>query len=377
MINVFGKSEGLARMVVEPLAAGSPETVDWIVELVQKADFSGLGTIGGAVAFATAILAIGNIEEAFNQIWGIRKRRTLVRRFSDYLTVMIVAPSLLAMSLSLGTTLNNQGLVQKMLTVEFFARTYEMGLQYVPFVTVCISFAFLYLVLPNTKVRFVPAITGGAFSGVLFAVAQNIYLGLSIGTAKYSAIFGGFAKLPLLFAWIYVCWVVVLLGAAVAYAVQNLGSLKAYIQDAERSHNVGESLGLNITLTIARAFREGGAALSVSELAQGLNASIDDVRRRLAWLEEAGVVAIREGGEAGSYQLARSADQISALGVWRLGKGIRRSRKNVEESSQSALAHFCRQIELAEEDAAGSLSVLDLLNMETERMSSIESSGES
>ncbi len=252
MINVFGKSEGLARMIIEPLAAGSPETIDWIVDLVQNADFSGLGTIGGIVAFVTSILALGNVEKAFNQIWGVRKQRTWVRRFSDYLTVMIVAPSLLAMSLSLRTTLNSQTLVQKMLTIPFFERTYEMGLQYVPFVTVCLSFAFLYLVLPNTKVRFIPAFTGGVFSGLLFILAQKAFIGLNIGTAKYSAIFGGFATLPLLFIWIYVCWVVVLLGAALAYAVQHLGSLKAYVQDAERSRKDGEALGLDIAKSEAK-----------------------------------------------------------------------------------------------------------------------------
>jgi DNA-binding IscR family transcriptional regulator len=121
---------------------------------------------------------------------------------------------------------------------------------------------------------------------------------------------------------------------------------------------------LDIALSIARAFREGGAALSVSELAQGLNAAMEDVRSRLGWLEDAGVVSTREGGDAGNYQLARPADQISALEVWRLGKGIRRSRQNMETASQNALEQFCYRIERAEEDAAGNLSVLDLLNME-------------
>lgn len=367
MINVFGKSEGLARMLVEPLAAGSPETIDWIVELVQNADFSGLGTIGGAVAFGTTILAIGNIEKAFNKIWGIRKQRTWVRRFSDYLTVLIVAPALLAMSISLGTTLNSQSLVQKMLTVPFFERTYEMGLQYVPFVAVCLSFAFLYLVLPNTKVRVVPAFAGGFFSATLFVLAQQLYLGLSVGTEKYSAIFGGFAKLPLLFAWIYICWVVVLLGAAVAYVVQNMGSLKAYVQDAERAEKASEALGLKIALSIARAFRSGGKALTVSELAHVLNAAVDDIRSRLSWLEEAGVVAGREENDLGRYQLARPADQISALEVWHLGKGARRSKS---EANGDGLSYFCEKIERAEKEAAGDLSVLDLLNMETESAAS-------
>jgi DNA-binding IscR family transcriptional regulator len=121
---------------------------------------------------------------------------------------------------------------------------------------------------------------------------------------------------------------------------------------------------LDIALSIARAFREGGAALSVSNLAQNLNAAMDDVRTRLAWLEEAGLVSTRDGSDVGRYQLARPADQISALEVWRLGKGIRRSKQNKEAASQNALEQFCYRIERAEEDAAGNLSVLDLLNME-------------
>jgi membrane protein len=228
------------------------------------------------------------------------------------------------------------------------------------------------LVLPNTKVRFLPAFTGGAFSGLLFILAQKGFIGLNIGTAKYSAIFGGFATLPLLFIWIYVCWVVVLLGAALAYAIQHLGSIKAYLQDADRSKKDSEALGLDVALSIARAFRGGGAALSVSELAQDLNASMEDVRDRVGWLEEAGFVATRDGGEGLKYQLARPADQIYALEVWRLGKGIRRSKQNVEAESGSAMEHFCYRIERAEENAAGNLSVLELLNMETNAPSSVD-----
>ncbi len=362
MLDVFGKSEGLARMIVEQVAAGSPETVDRIVEMVNNANFSGLGTFGGIVAFLTTILAIGNIEQAFNKIWGVQRQRTWVRRFSDYLTIMVAAPLLLALSLSIATTLNSETLVQQLLTNRFFERTYDVGLQYVPFISLCVAFSLLYLVLPNTRVRVKPAVFGGLVAGVLFSLAQKLYVGLSVGGAKYSALFGSVAFLPLLFVWIYICWVVVLLGAAVAYVSQNYRRIERELRDSLRGPGPREALCLEISVEVARAFRERGAAVSAERLAERLDATFDEVRRLLVVLEGAGVVAPRSGVEE-SFQMARPAEKVLALEVWRIGCGMVGMDLS-EDGSPDGLARFLRAMRLAEEKAVGEVSLVDLLERE-------------
>ncbi len=338
IINVFEKSEGLTRLIVSQVAAGSPQAVDAIVEVVNDANFAGLGTIGGGVAFVTTILAIGNVEQAFNQIWGIRQQRTWVRRFSDYLTVLIVAPLLLTVSISLYTTLNSQTLVQQFLEVPFFAKTYNLGLQYVPLLAIS------------------AAVTGGVVAGVLFGLAQNLYLGLNVGGAKYSALFGGMAFLPLLFAWIYICWVVVLLGAAVAYVTQSFDRLKKELHEVTRNQDLRESLVLEVAIEVARDFRDRGAAVSSERIAERLEVNLSDVQDHLEALLGHGVVALRGGTDEERYQLARPAAQMRALDVWRIGRGA------APEDHRASLVAFVSTLRGAEEGAVGEVSLDTLVD---------------
>ncbi len=360
IINVFGKSEGFARMVVERVAAGSPETVDRIVEIVQGANFSGLGSLGGIVAFIVSILAIGNIEKAFNRIWGIRKSRPWVRRFSDYITVLVVAPLLVAVRISLTTAMNSQILVQRFLEIPFFARTYNAGLQYVPFVALCLAFTLLYLVLPNTKVKVTAALTGGVVAAILFSAAQKLYVGLNIGGANYSAVFGGFAALPLLFVWVYISWILILFGATVAYAAQNYRRIEAEWRHSFQGVERREILGLLITLEIARVFRDSGGGFSPEYLAECLNTRHSRVERSLELLCGAGIVASRMEGGSLVYQLGRPAEKISALEVWHIGRHPVNGRKQTVEDDKS-LEHFLAVLEMAELDAVGDFTVAALL----------------
>ncbi len=367
IIDVFGKSEGFARMVVERVAAGSPETVDRIVEIVQRANFSGLGTLGGIVAFMGSILAIGNIEKAFNRIWGIRKSRTWIRRFSDYLTVLVVAPLLVAVGISLATTLNSQTLVQRFLEIPFFARTYNTGLQYVPFVALCLAFTLLYLILPNTKVKVTAALTGGVVAAILFNAAQQLYVGLNIGGAKVSAVFGGFAALPLLFVWIYLSWILILFGAAVAYAAQNYRRIEFEWKNSFQEVEPSDTMGLLITLKIARAFRDSDGGLSPEYLAESLNLRHSWVVRSLELLGRAGIVSSRlEKGNALFYQLGRPAEKISALEVWHVGRQPGDRRKWAGKGDKS-LERFFSSLEKAEQDAVGDSTLASLLEEENDQ----------
>jgi len=360
IIKLFGKSEGLVRIIVEQVAAGSPETVDRIVEIVNQVDFTSLGTVGGLIFLAAMIWAIGNIEQAFNQIWGIKKLRPWTRRFSSYLTVLIVAPLLLAVSISLATTLNSQTLVQQMLEIPFFARTYSVGLQYVPAAMLCAAFALLYLVLPNTKVKIKSALLGGLVAGVLFSIAQKAYVGLNIGGARYSAVFGGFAALPLLFVWIYLSWIVVLFGAAVTYASQHFRRIEAESRRRMYGEESREMLTLLIALEVAIAFyKEKGRALSAEDIAERLDTRPSRTESCLERLSQAGLLALRADGDDVLYQLGRPADQISVLEIWRLGRYTGDIMGRMDEEKVS-LIRFLDSLEAGEKEAAGKTMLKDL-----------------
>jgi membrane protein len=325
IVGAMGVGGGrLAEIVVNQIAAGSPEAQQRILELIKHADFKSLGTFGGVILFLTTVLGISNVEGALNGIWGVKVHRGWGRRFPDYLAVLIVAPILMGAALSLATTLKSQWLVLRLLENEIFATLYRLGLQHAPTLVLCIVFGYLFWFLPNTSVRIPSALLGGVVSGILVVIAQRIYLDFSIGMARANALFGGFAALPLLFVWIYFFWAIVLLGAEVAFAHQNLGLYRREVRGSKAGPAEREAIGLRIALEIARAFRDGAVPWTADALSDTLKVPVRTVRDVLSHLQAAGILS-PTGAEdrEGAYQPGRPMDSIGVIDVLSALRGDR------------------------------------------------------
>jgi membrane protein len=324
LFDLLGGGDNVTRILVEQFAAGSPGAVDWILEYVGRVKFGALGTLGGALLILTTILAVGNVERALNAIWGVTKQRPWVRRIPDYLAVVLISPLLLGVALSLGASLSSQWVVQRLLESPFFATLYDAGLRQAPTVLVIGGFTFLYWFLPNTDVHFRSALLGGTVGGVLFSVAQRLYLGLAMGVAQYDAFFGVLQALPLLMVWIYFSWAVCLLGAQVAYAHQTLPLYRREVRGTPAGAAARESIGLAVALAIADAFRSGTRAWDEEALSEHLDISPRTVRDVIAQLEKGGIVApIADLTRGGVWQLARPADRVRVIDVVEALRGPR------------------------------------------------------
>ena len=283
-------AENMARQILEQVAAGSPQAVERILPLIENLNIAALGASGAAVFFFTTVLAIGNVEKAFNQIWGVKRQRSWERRIPDYLAVLIVSPVLLGVALSLAGTLQSQALVQRLLEVPLFATLYDAGLQHAPALLSLFGFAFLYWFLPNTRVRVLSALLGGIVAAILFSQAQYAYVQFNVGVMRYNTIFGSIAFLPLLMVWIYFCWAIILLGAEVAYAHQTLALYRREVRGAPAGAAARESIGLAIAVELARAFRDGRPPWSVDALSDRLDIPLRTVRNVTGELEQAGIL---------------------------------------------------------------------------------------
>jgi membrane protein len=323
VVKAVGVSENIAAIIVDKVAAGSPEAGQRILEIVQQVDFAGLGTLGAAVLFLTTVLGISSIEGSLNTIWGVKRERPWERRLPDYLAVLVIAPILLGVALSLGTTLQSQALVRRLLQISLFETLYTVGLRQLPMIFLCVGFAFLYWFLPNTKVRLSSALVGGAVAAALFTLAQRAYVGFNVGVGRYNVLFGGFAMLPLLLVWIYFSWVIVLLGAEVAFAYQNLAGVRRARRGDQPGPAAREAIGLAIAAWVARAFREGEGATTAETLAEALDVSVRSVRGILADLEGAGIISARGDPERDGFQLGRAAEGISVSEVLEALRGSR------------------------------------------------------
>ncbi len=323
LVEALGVSENLAGIIVDKLAAGSPEAGQRILDIVQKVDFGTLGTLGAAMLFATTLLGISSIERTLNTIWGVQQTRPWERRLPDYLAVLIIAPLLLGVALSLGTTLQSQTLLQRLLEIPGFELLYTLGLRQAPLVFLWLGFAFIYWFLPNTKVRVPSALLGGLIAAVLFTLAQQVYVGFNVGVSRYNALFGGLAALPLLLVWIYISWVVVLLGAEVAFAHQNLTPMSRERRAEKPGPAARELIGLAIATHVARAFRDGEGAVGVESMAEALNVSVRSVRAIVADLEGAGLISARADARPEAFQLGRAAERIPVAEVLDTLRGAR------------------------------------------------------
>lgn len=361
VVEAIGVRQDLAGLIVQRLTAASPSAAEPLLELIEGVAFGQLGTLGAVMLFVTTILAIGNVERAFSQIWGVQQERSLGRRFSDYLAVLVVAPLLLAVALSMMTTLQSQTLVQRLLELPGFAQAYELGLRQVPTAVLAAAFTFLYMFLPNTRVRFASALFGGVVAALLFSLAQWGYVRFNVGVARYNAVYGTFALIPLLFMWIYISWGVVLLGAEVAFAHQNLDHYRREVRGSAPGTATREAIGLLLVAEIGRRFRDGTTPWNPDALAEELDVPVRTVREVLSVLEAGGLV-IRVGGEnrEEGYQLGRPAERIALIDVLTTLRGARDPRLATRETGKLA-GEVLTRLEQAAGEAAGGRTLADLL----------------
>jgi membrane protein len=237
------------------------------------------------------------------------------------------------------------------------------GLLHAPKFILLLGFSFVYWFFPNTQVNARSALLGGALAAVLFTVAQNSYVGLSVGAAKASALYGGFAALPLLFVWLYVCWAIVLLGAEFSFANQNRDHYRQEVQSRTLSAADIETLGLQMAIEIARAFRDDAAVPTAASLANGVGASVRAVREVIDTLEAKGILSQCSLGKQGEgFLLGRPAERIRIIDVLDAIRGPRGEiEAEVATPSSRVVREMIGDLDQATASYAASHTLADLL----------------
>jgi len=362
VVTALGITENVVGAILDQIAVVSKDVADRIREFVANANIAGLGTLGAATLFLTTVLGISNIERALNHIWGVKQDRPWARRLPDYLAVLIVAPLLLGVGLSLATTVKSQWVVQKLLEVPVFATFYDLGLSQFPNFVLSLAFAFLYWFMPNTSVRPFAALVGGVVAALAVNGALGLYVGASVGVSRANALYGGFAQLPLFFLYTYVFWAIVLFGAEIAFAYQNLELYAREVRGERAGPAEREAIGLRMVLAIGQAFRHGADPWSAPELADSLRVPVRTVRDVLVPLQQARIVSrVEENDKSDAFQLGRPADRILVTDVL---SSLRGSREPVagDLEATAAVEELLAELREGEAKAASGRTVRDLLD---------------
>jgi len=361
IVNALGVSENLAALAVNHFLAASDEARARIIEMVKNVNLSGLGTVGVAVLLLTTVLGLRHVEQTLNEIWGVYHSRSWLRRFTDYLAVIVVAPLFVGTALSLSTTLEAEPAVKYLLSYPLFAQLHELGLSYAPMMFFFVGFSLLYWFMPNTSVRVRSALLGGIVAAVLFPIAQHLYVALSVGVTRYSALFGGFAQIPILLVWIYISWSIVLFGAEVSYAHQNLARYRREVRGEPPGSAEREALGVRMAVEVARTFRDRAGPWTAEALADALDASVRTVRDVMQQLEQAGIVIPLAPDRADdAYQLGRPAEDVALAEVLLALRGTR-DDSACDRAVGAAVEGVFAELDRSIEASVGRKTLADLL----------------
>lgn len=251
---VRNQLEPTLQNFLDPLGERKQEIVHGIVSFVENLQVGGvLSSLGMVMLVYTIVSMTHKVERAFNDIWNVHSPRSLARRFSDYLSVIIIGPVLFFTCVSLTRMAMHTSVMIWLSSVEPFG-TLLFGLsRLAPYAIACAAFAFLYGFVPNTKVRFITAVVGGVFTGLLWSANSILFANTIARSANYSAIYASFAGVVLFIVWMYFGWLIILVGAQVSFYWQNPRFLDPRIENAKLNDREREEIAIELMVLIGRA----------------------------------------------------------------------------------------------------------------------------
>ena len=316
------KGFGFERRLQEELFnrfPGQEEVLNQIISfsnsLLAQTQGGLIAGIGMLVLFWSVLKVLGHIEMALNDIWGIKESRSWGRKFSDYLSIMLISPLLVLISGSATVFIKTQvtQVTQKVELLGVISPLIFLLLKFTPYVLIWTLFTILYVIMPNTKVNFKAGLLGGVVAGTLYQIAQWGYISFQIGAAKYNAIYGSFAALPLFLMWLQISWWIVLFGAELSFANQNVDTYEYEPDSLKVSPGFKKLLALQIAHLVIKKFENGDRPLTDSQISAQLEMPIRLVHNLLFDLVESGLVSEikTKADKKFAYQPARDINKMT------------------------------------------------------------------
>jgi membrane protein len=301
---------------LRPLGPQAQEVSDRVLDFIANMQVKVLGAVGVALLFYTAISMIRKIEESFNFIWRIERPRRMSQRMSEYLAVLTVGPVLVIAALSLTGSVLNSAFVLKIAAIEPFGMLIFTVTSVLPYLLIIGAFTFLYMFVPNTRVGFRAALYGGLLAGVLWQ-SGSLAFGSFIARSNYGAVYSGFAIVIFLLIWLYLSWLILLVGCQLAFYIQHPEHLKPQRVPPLLSGKEMEYLALMIMGLAGRRFIDGGHGYTHEELALELRAQPEHVSRVVQTLIFHRLLT-EAGGERTRLIPAMDLETITLSRLWRL-----------------------------------------------------------
>lgn len=301
----------LRNLLLAPLGEQSQEITDSVMAFVDNVRVGVLGAVGLGLLVYTVISLVQKVERAFNEAWRVSQARPLTQRFSNYLSVILVGPLLAFSALGATATLIGSEPVTQLMDVAPLGWLLSALSRLAPYGFIILLFAFLYLFIPNTRVQVRHALIGGVVAGTIWQTVGYIFTVFVVGSTRFTAIYSGFAVGIILLVWIYLAWLILLIGATVAYHSQNADQI-AHRRRFSAGAESDETIGLMLVYQVCEDFDRGEPSDSPRNLSSQLGLGPEMVNRIVNRLIDHRIL---ERTETDRLRPARPLDKISLFDV--------------------------------------------------------------
>ncbi len=300
MIFAIAKGFGFDTLLHDQLITKFPGQQEVLVKAIEFAKALLAKTRGGLIAgigiivlYWAVIKVLGHIEQSFNDIWNVSKARSLWRKFSDYLTIMVICPVLIILSSSATVFIKTQItlIVDRIALLGFFSPLIYVSFKLIPYGLIWLLFTFTYLMMPNTKVRIGSGLVAGIVAGTIYQILQMLYINFQFLLSKYNAIYGSFAALPLFLIWLQTSWLIVLFGAEISFAHQNNKTFEFEQTTRKISFSLKKRLALQVVHLLVINFSKAEEPVNAHQISAAIEIPLRLVQKILPELVASKVVS--------------------------------------------------------------------------------------
>jgi membrane protein len=362
ILKIFGARGDLRPVLSEAFSAlgptGDADVTSHLMQFANSVSGGIVGSVGFALLAWTLVGTIKKVEDSFNFVWRVQQPRSFARRVSEYLTLIVVGPVILVVFIGMSRRALESAPIRELGHLPLLDILTTAGVRLAPYVMVSAFFTALYLLVPNTRVRWRPALIGALVAGVLWAAVGRGFTAFVVHSTRLTIVYAGFAFIVAALIWTYLGWLILLAGALLSFYIQNPTYLRLGLQELKLSSIEVEQLALRLMYFVGRTYVTGGARWNVNGLANELGLPGIAVAQMVTTLESAGLLVVTDDDE---LLPARDIGHIAVSEILEIARHQRSGHFNSRAVLIPPVDRLIATIDEARRGRCGELTLRDLV----------------
>ena len=331
---VNNQLEPILQNFLAPLGQQGVQISSKILEFVGNMKVGVLGTIGLLTLIYTVFSMIKKIDDSINVIWKVHRGRGILQRLTNYISLTIIGPIFMFVILGLTASLASNTIVEKLSHYKTFGTIIIIWGTILPYLLISIIFTIIYVIVPNTKVRILPAIIGGIIAGIFWQISSQLFAKGVASSTKYFAIYSSLAIVILFMIWQYISWLIVLIGAQISYCAQKIDHSGINLKTSQISSKLKERISLSVMYLIGKNFAEGESSLSLDQIVDMTNMPYEFVHGSIKELVSSELL-IQSTDSPTTYLPSKDLELISLEEIINVSRSNEQSEKFINETDSS------------------------------------------